>query len=180
LLEAKANPLPNPVWADEWKEVEDGSLAVAIEDPNHGHAVSIGRYLRALSEITPEEKGFLEVERQVFQKASRIVLGVDLRDGLHARIRLTCNSPEDADELQKTCVRLLMLLRRTMDRLPSPSQVESPEEKALIQLGKALVATMAVKRADNQVLVTAESTISGLRALPALVRLLIHNASPLH
>jgi hypothetical protein len=173
MIAARKKPLPRPAWAKEWKEVEGGLLAVVLTDPTHRYAAKCAKALLPPS-ATEEEKKHAELERTFVRTASRVVIGVDLRKGLHLRARFTCDKPEDAEELEQACQAFGKLLREGTEDQKELERHRRGQSHLVVGAGrtenqmKAMLESATIQRKGNEVIVTASSkmiTLAKLREL---------------
>jgi hypothetical protein len=160
LIAARKKPV-RPEWADDWKEVADDLLAVVFHDPDHRFADQLAR-VPASPRATLEEKEVAELEERIARAASRLVVGVDTRDGLRVRARFTCERPEQAADLEKACAALAPLLRAAAGR--DAGQAATPADKAA-EVERALLTAPAIRRDGRQVVVTVLARGYGTEAL---------------
>jgi hypothetical protein len=167
LMERRTRPLPRPAWADDWKEVEGGVLAVVLADPKHTLAAHFSRALDA-PDLDREARAELEVLGPFARAASRVVVGAAPGPDCRLSARFTCDSAADAEDLEKRCAALIGMARAAAAGLRVPAAGAPAAEKAATRLVRDLAASVTVKRTGTQVVVTAHSRQRLEEALPGL------------
>jgi BlaR1 peptidase M56 len=104
LIDAKGKPAATP-WADDWKTVQDGMVALVLTDVKGKIAPKM-----------PTEKTENAVEEAavkslfaIFKKTNRASMGLDLHEGCSVKIRLTCATAADAADVDEGCQALTKL-----------------------------------------------------------------------
>jgi hypothetical protein len=178
LIDARTKPPARPAWADEWKEVEGGLVAVVLEDREHRYAARLAKAALP-SDASAAQKQHARLEEQFARCVSRVVAGLDVRDGLRASARFTCDRPADAEELEQACKVLLKEVRALAEGIPDPAGVAAADEKASILFKRELVASVVIRRDGRQVIVTAHAKQAGAEALRLLLTPAEDKAAPL-
>src|SRR5262245_26413801 len=127
LIERKGKPAA-ALWADDWKAVERGMVAVVIPDVK-------GK----LAKKVPDEKSddvmraaVVTAIGDISAKASRMTAGFNMADGIDLQLLLKCEKPEDALAVHESCAVIMTACRKLLE-----TETEEPATD-LDRLGRRL------------------------------------------
>ncbi len=110
LIDQKGKPVAPP-WADDWKAVDGGTLAMVLPDTKR----KLLEKLIVDAKSGAVEKAALSTMASICKKSSRAAVGADLGTGLSLRIRMVCANGMDAADVDAGCQALIKLARSAVD-----------------------------------------------------------------
>ena len=110
LIDAKGKPAATP-WTDDWKAVRDGMVAIVLTDVKG----KVAPKMKTEKMDNAVEEAAFKSLAAIFQKTSRVAMGLDLNDGFSGKIRFACATATDASDVDEGCQTLTRLAQTAID-----------------------------------------------------------------
>jgi hypothetical protein len=159
LIDRRGKPASAP-WADDWKAVERGMIALVLPDVK-------GKLAKKVPDEKSDDKmkaAVVTAISDISAKASRAVIGFNMADGIDLQLLLTCEKPDDVPDVHESCAVIMNACRKLLE-----AESEEPETD-LDRLGRKLSdemleSTAITSRVGGDQVGVRVSTKGGIRQL---------------